>query len=70
MAFTAVFCFQVYSALLDMGTKMPPAGHRRPHKRRGTAGECRDTLEAPEGTKNPPQVVPGRAAAMLLVDLV
>ena len=35
MAFTAVLCFGLSPALMDKGAKMPPAGRRRPHKRRG-----------------------------------
>ena len=46
MAFTAVLLFGVRSALLDTGEKMPPAGHRRPRKRREAGGEHRDTLDA------------------------
>ena len=42
MAFTAVLLFGVCSALLDTGAKMPPAGRRRPHKRREAAGGYRD----------------------------
>lgn len=50
MAFTAVLCFGLSPALLDMGAKMPLAGRGTAHKRREAAGEYRDTLDA----KNPP----------------
>lgn len=43
MAFTAVLCFGLSPALLATGVKMPPAGHRRPHKRRNVRGEYGDT---------------------------
>ena len=42
MDFTAVLPFFARSALLDAGAKMPPAGYRRPHKRREAGGEYRD----------------------------
>ena len=42
MDFTAVLRFGTCSALPDMGAKMPPAGRRRPHKRREAGGEYRD----------------------------
>lgn len=57
MAFTAVLCFGLSTALLETGAKMPPAGRRRPHKRRGAAGGYRGT----RAKENPPQEGPGRA---------
>lgn len=42
MAFTAVLRFGISPSLLDTGAKMPPAGRRTAHKRRGAAGEYRD----------------------------
>ena len=43
MAFTAVLCFGISPALLDIGAKMPPAGPWRAYKRRKVGGEYRDT---------------------------
>lgn len=42
MAFTAGLRFGISPALLATGAKMPPAGRRRPHKRRVAARGCRD----------------------------
>ena len=38
----AGFAFGLSPALLDMGAKMPSAGRRTAHKRRGSGGGCRD----------------------------
>ena len=56
MAFTAVLLFGVRFALLATGVKMPPAGRRTAHKRRGAAGEYRDKgghVGGPGGHKKP-----------------
>ena len=42
MAFMEVLRFGGYCALLDTSAKMPPAGRRTAHKRRGAAGGYRD----------------------------
>ena len=70
MAFTAVLPFWARSALLDAGVKMPPAGRRRPHKRREAAGEYRDIAAhdgRPGGHKKPAPERLGRALVVFKI---
>ena len=56
MAFTAVFVFLAPFRSAGHGRKMPPAGRRRPHKRRNVRGEYRDKgghVGGPGGHKKP-----------------
>lgn len=47
--------------LLDVGAKMPPAGHWRAYKRRKAGGKYRGT----SAKENPPQNSPGRASVKI-----
>ena len=47
-----------------MGAKMPPAGHRRPHKRREAAGGYRDM-----GKRKPAPGKPGAGDGGILTDV-
>ena len=54
-------CFPLSPALPDMGVKMPPAGRRTAHKRRGSAGEYRDKgghVGGPGGHEKPARGYP------------
>ena len=60
MDFTAVLCFCLFPALLDMDAKMPPAGRRTAHKRQ-KAGNVVGVQE----TGRPATVFPWRAVIKL-----
>ena len=62
MAFAEVLRFYLFPVPLDTSTKMPPAGHRRPHKRREAGGEYWDM----DGKKNPPRAILGRAVSLVV----
>lgn len=72
MAFTAVLRFGTCSALLAMGAKMPPGGHRRPHRRRNVRGEYRDIAAhagRPGGHKKPAPGKPRAGGGGILTDV-